>query len=253
MIHLGVNIDHVATLRNARGGVEPNPIFAAECAALGGADSITVHLREDRRHITDQDVINLSNQTHLPINLEMSIADEIVEFALKLTPPQVTLVPERREEKTTESGLDVMRHLESISKISDQFCQKGVRVSLFLDPDISQLEACLKTSARYVELHTGAYANAKNNFEKEAELERLNQAAIWCCKNKITLHAGHGLNYHNTYDILHLPKLRELNIGHSIVSRAVFVGLEQAVKDMRQILLQATTQEIILKSKSLFC
>jgi pyridoxine 5-phosphate synthase len=252
MIHLGINIDHVATLRNARGGKEPNILFAAESAILGGADSITVHLREDRRHIVDSDVVYLQETVNIPLNLEMSIADEIVDFALERNPYQITLVPEKREEQTTESGLDLIKNLKKIDTISEAFRAKGTRVCLFLDPDIAQLHACLKTSSRYVELHTGAYANAKNPAEISKEVKRLEEAAIWCAENGVTLHAGHGLNYHNTSGILHLPMLKEVNIGHSIIARSVFTGLEKAVKEMRVILNQASTQEYISRSARLF-
>ncbi|MBF0196364.1 MAG: pyridoxine 5'-phosphate synthase [Planctomycetes bacterium] len=251
MIHLGVNIDHVATLRNARGGIEPSPLFAAECAVLGGADSITVHLREDRRHILDNDVTLLKEGLSVPLNLEMSVSEDIVEFGLALEPYQVTLVPERREEQTTESGLDVIRNLKEITAISEKFRAKSVRVSLFVDPDLTQLQAVLKTSSRCVELHTGAYSNAKSHAEKEKELKRLVDAALWCNNHGVRLHAGHGLNYHNTFDILQLPGIRELNIGHSIISRSVFVGLKKAVSDMRALMNQASTHEVIEKARAL--
>lgn len=233
MIHLGVNIDHVATLRNARGDKEPNILFAAESAILGGADSITVHLREDRRHIRDKDVYQLKEQLKVPLNLEMSIADEIVDIALDVCPEQVTLVPERRDEQTTESGLDLIKNLKKINDISEKFRAKGIHVSLFLDPDLAQLHAVLKTASRCVELHTGCYANAKNKNEHAKELKRLHEAALYCKEHDIQLNAGHGLNYHNTHDILTLPKLVELNIGHSIISRSIFSGIEQSVRDMR--------------------
>jgi pyridoxine 5-phosphate synthase len=251
MIHLGVNIDHIATLRNARGGKEPNILFAAESAITGGADSITIHLREDRRHIRDSDVIHLQETVDIPLNLEMSIADGIVEFALERAPNQVTIVPEKREEQTTESGLDLIKHIKKIDTISEAFRSKGTKVCLFLDPDLTQLHACLKTSSRYVELHTGAYANATNSVEKEKEIKKLEEAALWCADNGVTLHAGHGLNYHNTSSILHLPKLKELNIGHSIISRSVFTGIREAVREMRIILNQASTHEYISKTKKL--
>jgi pyridoxine 5-phosphate synthase len=251
MIHLGVNIDHIATLRNARGGVEPSVLQAASTAAQGGADSITVHLREDRRHIRDMDVQHLAEHLNIPLNLEMSIAEEIVQIALALAPSQVTLVPERREEKTTESGLDVIRNLKTISQISEQLREKGTRVSLFVDPDLNQLHACLKTASRTVELHTGAFAEAKGIFARKKELERLEKAALWCLDNGFTLHAGHGLNYHNTFELLHLPGLRELNIGHSIVSRSVFCGLEKAVADMKNLISQSSTRLVQQKSEAL--
>jgi len=236
MMHLGVNIDHIATLRNARGGEEPSLIDGAFVCARGGADSITIHLREDRRHIVDNDLTVLTDVCPLPINLEMSINPEIAEIALAHQPSQITLVPEKREERTTESGIDVIRNLKQISDLSERFREKGIRVSLFVDPDLSQLQACLKTSSRHVELHTGTFANAKNPIERQKEVERLEKAAVWCMENGITLHAGHGLNYHNTQELLHLPGLVELNIGHSIISRSIMTGLESAVKDMRQLM-----------------
>jgi len=233
MIHLGVNIDHIATLRNARGGTEPSVVDGAFACARGGANSITIHLREDRRHINDDDLSLLTVVSPLPLNLEMSIDPDVAKIALGHQPFQVTLVPEKREERTTESGIDVIRHLKHISDLSERFREKGVRVSLFVDPDLSQLQACLKTSSRHVELHTGTFANSKSLSDRKRELERLEKAAVWCHNNGITLHAGHGLNYHNTTEILHLPGLKELNIGHSIISRSVMTGLEQAVRDMR--------------------
>lgn len=251
MIHLGVNIDHVATLRNARGGMEPSVLQAASAAAIGGADSITVHLREDRRHIVDDDVRALLEHLDIPINLEMSIAEDIVELALELSPPQVTLVPEKRQEQTTESGIDVIKHLKVIDRITEQFNERGTRVSLFVDPDPNQLHACLKTGSRTVELHTGDFSNCTKPAQKAKEVERLEKAALWCVDNAFTLHAGHGLNYHNTSDILHLPGLTELNIGHSIISRSVFTGLEKAVSDMKQVLLQADTQGMVQKRLNL--
>lgn len=251
MIQLGVNIDHIATLRNVRGGVEPEPLTAAELAMLGGASSITVHLREDRRHIRDRDVELLQERLNAPLNLEMSLDYEIAEMALKICPAQATLVPEKRQELTTEGGLDVIRELKRISPITEKFRESGIRVALFVEPDITQLQACLKTSSRTVELHTGSYANAKGQVEKRRELDRLAKAALWCADNGLRLHAGHGLNYHNTYDILHLPGLSEVNIGHSIIARAVFVGMERAVRDMISILHLSTTQGIIDRRKQL--
>ena len=251
MIHLGVNIDHVATVRNARGGVEPSVLHAAGLAAQGGADSITVPLREDRRHIVDQDVTDLADHLNIPLNLEMSVSEEIVRFAIQLAPHQATLVPEKREERTTESGLDVIRNLKAVNHISEQLREKGTKVSLFVDPDLNQLHACLKTASRTVELHTGAFAYAKGHFERKKELERLEKAALWCMDNGFTLHAGHGLNYHNTFELLHLPGLRELNIGHSIVSRAIFCGLEKAVADMKSLLNQSATRLVIEKTEAI--
>lgn len=251
MIHLGVNIDHIATLRNARGGKEPSVVQAAGAAAQGGADSITVHLREDRRHILDEDVRLLAELMEVPLNLEMSLNEEIVEFALDLCPPQVTLVPEKREEKTTEAGLDVIRHHKQINQVSERFREKGIRVALFVDPDVLQLQACLKTASRTVELHTGDYANVKSPQEIQREIKRLEDASLWCLENDVQLHAGHGLNYHNTSQILHLPKLKELNIGHAIISRSVFCGLEKAVSDMRRLIDLADSHQITTQTEEL--
>lgn len=251
MIKLGVNIDHIATLRNARGGTEPSVMFGANLAAQGGADSITVHLREDRRHIKDADVYQLSREQFLPINLEMSCSEEIVNIGLDICPPQITLVPERREEQTTESGLDVIRNNKNITHITEQFREKGCETVLFVDPDLNQLKACHKTASRAVEIHTGAFANA-TGLEREKRRKEIEIAALWCKEHGFTLHAGHGLNYHNTYELLHLPSLRELNIGHSIVSRAVFTGLERAVSDMKKILDQASSTCFIRKTEALY-
>jgi pyridoxine 5-phosphate synthase len=249
MIHLGVNIDHIATLRNARGGDEPSVIDGAFACARGGADSITIHLREDRRHIRDEDLKLLSKTSPLPINLEMSIDPDIANIAIEHHPSQVTLVPEKREERTTESGIDVIKHLKHISDLSDKFREKGIRVSLFVDPDPSQLHACLKTSSRHLELHTGTFANAKSDADRRKEIARLEEAAVWCLEHGFTLHAGHGLNYHNTKDILHLPGLKELNIGHSIISRSIMTGLEPAVRNMRELMNGVETKSVQTKFK----
>lgn len=249
MIRLGINIDHVATLRNSRTGLEPSPIFAAQEALRGGADSITVHLREDRRHIRDEDVYTLAKTLSAPLNLEMSIHPEIVEIGLRVRPEQVSLVPERREEQTTECGLDVIKHHRKLADIIQSFAQIGTKVSLFVDPDLAQLEAAYNIHCRCVELHTGSFAES---WKKDSrELVRLEKAAKWCYKKEVRLHAGHGLNYHNTYELLHLPKLAELNIGHSIVSRSIFTGLYQAVLDMRAVLDRATDFEFIQKGQAL--
>ena len=250
MILLGVNIDHVATLRNARGGADPDPLLAAQLALLGGASSITVHLREDRRHIRDRDVELMKEKLGAPLNLEMSIDYEIAEFALRIAPDRATLVPERREEVTTEAGIDVIRNLKRIAPISEKLREKGIRAVLFVDPDPAQLHACLKTSSRAVELHTGAYARAVNEPERRKELDRLVKAALFCAENGLALHAGHGLSYHNLFGILSLPGLREVNIGHAIVARALFTGLERAVREMRELLDLAATHEFIERRRS---
>lgn len=239
MIHLGVNIDHVATLRNARKGFEPSPIEAAFTAARGGADSITVHLREDRRHIVDDDVEMLRKLVPLPLNLELSLSEEILSIAEKVLPYQATLVPERREEVTTECGLNVTGHEDRIKRAVERLDRAGIRVSLFVDPVQEQLEASKRVGAKCVELHTGSFSmTTQDSPERRHETERIEQAAEICRDLGLTLHAGHGLNYQNTRELLHLQGLRELNIGHSIVSRAVFTGLEDAVREMKNLISQ---------------
>ncbi len=231
-IRLGVNIDHVATLRQARKTVEPDPLLAAAACEKAGADCITVHLREDRRHIQDRDVLRLKRQIQTKLNLEMADVPAIVRFALKLRPDQATLVPEKRREITTEGGLDVMRHRDTIKKTVRALRKASVFVSLFVDPDNRQIEAACDAGAQAVELHTGAYANARNAAQARVELHKQIRAARTAVALGMHVHAGHGLNYQNVTPILALPGLEEVNIGHSIVSRAVFTGLEKAVREM---------------------
>lgn len=239
MVELGVNIDHVATLRQARRTYEPDPVWAAAAAELGGADGITVHLREDRRHIQDRDVRVLRETVAVKLNLEMSCASEIVAIACEVRPHQATLVPERREEVTTEGGLDVLGNKAAVTAAVQRLQQAGVYVSLFLDPDSAQIEAAAELGAEAVELHTGQYALA-------AERDRLTHLAALADAGRqirdlgMRLHAGHGLNYHNVQPIAAIEGMRELNIGHSIVSRAMFVGMEQAVREMKRLIDQAT-------------
>lgn len=235
MIELGVNIDHVATLRQARKTYEPDPVAAAVLAELGGADGITVHLREDRRHIQDRDVRILRETVGVKLNLELSVAPEIVALACQVKPDQATLVPERREEVTTEGGLDVIRHQEATKRAVDQLRSAGIFVSLFLDPDPKQIEAGKSLAAEAVELHTGAYALAKGDAQ-HLQLITQTQAGRLVRSLDLRLHAGHGLNYHNVQPIARIPDMRELNIGHAIVSRAVLVGFERAVREMKQLL-----------------
>ncbi|MDP8235352.1 MAG: pyridoxine 5'-phosphate synthase [Candidatus Erginobacter occultus] len=236
MIKLGVNIDHVATIRQARRGREPDPVWAAAVCELAGADIITVHLREDRRHINDRDLRLLRRTVGTKLNLEMADTAEIVGIALEVRPEQVTLVPEKREEVTTEGGLDVRGNLESLSAAAEKFRQAGILVSYFIDPDFDQLAAAREAGADFVELHTGAYANASGEAAVERELEQLYAAAERGGELGLRINAGHGLNYLNAKRVLALFGLEELHIGHSIISRAVFTGLDSAVREMLAII-----------------
>lgn len=235
---LGVNIDHVATLRQARGGIEPEPLQAAIAAQKAGADGITVHLREDRRHIQDADVLAIKKKVKkIPLNLEMSLSPEIVVFALSVIPDKICLVPERREERTTEGGLDVVRDSEKIRKIILPFKEKNITVSLFIEPETSLIEAALAVGADFVELHTGAFANAFAADDAvlwKKELIRLHNAAQEAYQRKLGVNAGHGLNYINVEHVVKIPHIEELNIGHSIISKAVMTGLGKAVKEMKK-------------------
>ena len=237
MIALHINIDHVATVRQARQISEPDPVTAAGLVELAGADGITIHLREDRRHIIDRDVRILRETVQTRLNLEMAATAEMFRIALQTRPDIVTLVPEKREEVTTEGGLDVAGAPESMHKGITQLRDAGIRVSLFIDPEAAQIEACQKAGAEDVELHTGCYANAERGDQQDKEFERLVSAAEFANEKNLQVNAGHGLNYINTQRICGLPHLRELNIGHSIVSRAIFVGLTQAVQEMREIII----------------
>ena len=229
-LRLGVNIDHVATLREARGEAEPSPLRAAVEAAKAGADGITVHLREDRRHIQDRDVFLLKHVIHVPLNLEMSLAPEIVAIALRLRPAKVCLVPEKRRELTTEGGLAVSRELGRIERVVRQLSKRRIDVSLFIAPERHQIQAATESGASTIEHHTGEYANA---VSAQKEFERLKKAADFAHSLGLKVNAGHGLNYQNVTAMTRLPYLEELNIGHSIVARAVFVGMKQAVKEMK--------------------
>src|SRR5205085_10695852 len=223
MPELGVNIDHVATLRQARKTYEPSPVAAAVLAELGGADGITIHLREDRRHINDRDLRLLRETVAIKLNLELSVAAEIVGIACEVKPDQATIVPERREEATTEGGLDVVAHRQVTAKAIEQLKAAGISVSLFLDPDSRQLEMAKQLGADAVELHTGQYALARGAAQHE-QLVGLTNAGKLVCDLGLALHAGHGLNYQNVIPVARIPKMHELNIGHAIVSRAVLVG-----------------------------
>ncbi len=232
---LGVNIDHVATLRNARKGHEPDPIQAAEVCEKSGADSITAHLREDRRHITDMDVMTLKKVLKTRLNLEMAVTDEMQEIALRVKPHSVCLVPEKREEVTTEGGLDVAGQLTKITDFIQPLKNAGIEVSLFIDPTEEQIRAAAKTGAQFVELHTGQYSLAYGTPDEQEEFEKVRESSRLATALGMKVNAGHGLNYENVHRMNQIEDLNELNIGHSIISRAVFTGLSQAVKDMAEI------------------
>jgi pyridoxine 5-phosphate synthase len=236
---LGVNIDHVATLREARGTAYPAPLEAALLAVESGADSITVHLREDRRHIQDQDVLDLMQHLTTRLNLEMAVTDEMLKFACDLQPSDCCLVPEKRAELTTEGGLDVAGNQTAVTSACKRLEEAGIRVSLFIDPDQEQIEAAAKTGAPVIELHTGTYADAPDETAQQAELERVATAARFARGIGITVHAGHGLNLDNVSAIAKIPEIIELNIGHSIIANAVFDGLGKAVTDIKTLMLEA--------------
>jgi pyridoxine 5-phosphate synthase len=234
MIRLGVNIDHVATVRQARRAPEPDPVAAALLALLGGADGITVHLREDRRHIQDRDVRVLRQTVTQRLNLEMAAVKTIVDIACEVKPDEATLVPERREELTTEGGLDVVTHREAVGRAVERLRAAGIEVSLFIDPDPRQIEQAKLLGAKAVEIQTARYSEAHTAEERERELEALRNAAAFVRQQGLHLHMGHGLTYTNVQSICHITGLEELNIGHSIVSRAVLVGMERAVREMKE-------------------
>ncbi|MCA1958909.1 MAG: pyridoxine 5'-phosphate synthase [Nitrospira sp.] len=236
MARLGVNIDHVATLRQARGGADPDPLAAAVLVELAGADGLVVHLREDRRHIQDRDLQLLREITRTKLDLEMAADEAMIKIALTVKPDLVTLVPEKRQELTTEGGLDVMGQRERIERAVGLLHNGGIPVSLFVEPDLQQIKAAHKIAADFVELHTGRYANATRSKEADAEYEAIAQAAKLAYKLGMGVNAGHGLNYRNVKRLTHIPEIVEYNIGHSIVARAVFVGLPQAVKEMKVLL-----------------
>ena len=236
MIALGVNIDHVATVRQARRTTEPDPVRAAVLAELGGADQITVHLREDRRHIQDRDLDVLRATVTTRLNLEMGLSEEITLIALRVRPDQVTLVPEKREEVTTEGGLDAAAEIARIAEAVKRFHDAGIGVSLFIDPDRKQVEAVRSSGADAMEFHTGAYANARDGEAMMREVYRLHLASILGKNSHLHVAAGHGLTYTNVGRIANILEIKELNIGHSIISRAVLVGIETAVREMKELL-----------------
>ena len=239
MIQLGVNIDHVATLRQARGTLYPSPVQAALMAESAGADVITLHLREDRRHIQDADVEILRQALQTRMNLEMAVTDEMVKIALRIRPQDVCLVPEKREELTTEGGLDVVGHFDKVSAACAALGDAGIRVSLFIDADRSQLDASKATGAPVVEIHTGHYADASGHAEQQREFERIADAVAYGQTIGLRVNAGHGLHYHNVQAIAALPGMGELNIGHAIVAQALFVGWENAVREMKSLMVAA--------------
>jgi pyridoxine 5-phosphate synthase len=241
-LRLGVNIDHVATIRNARGGDHPDPVRAAEIVAACGGDGITAHLREDRRHIRDSDLARIQSATSLPLNLEMAATEEMLEIALRHAPHAACIVPEKREERTTEGGLDAAGQHNHLAPIVARLNDAGIRVSLFIEPDSRQIEAAMHLKAPVVEFHTGKYAHLILDGDRtgaEAELRRISDAAALCAKNGIEPHAGHGLTYDNVQPIAAIPQLAELNIGHYLIGEAIFSGLEASVIKMRQLMDEA--------------
>jgi len=231
-LRLGVNIDHVATIRNARGGRDPDPVRAARLAAKAGADGITAHLREDRRHITDDDIVRLTREIDLPLNFEMAATDEMLTIALRHRPHAACLVPEKREERTTEGGLDVVGGFDRLKPIIAALRDGGMRVSLFVEPDPAQLDAAIALGAPVVELHTGSYANL-DGAARAAELGRLTEAAAYCERIGLECHAGHGLTFDNVGPVAAIPQVVELNIGHFLIGEAIFGGLDSTIRRMR--------------------
>ena len=236
MARLGVNIDHVATVRQARMGVEPDPVHAAVLAELAGADGITIHLREDRRHIQDRDLMLLRQTVKVPLNLEMGATDDIIDIALKIKPDMVTLVPEKREELTTEGGLDVKANKKKIAAAVKRLKDGGIFVSLFIDPDKDQVKESGRVGADAVEIHAGSYADAVTKDATMREYEKIVAACTLAHKTGLVVNAGHGLNYRNVMPVAAIPEMHELNIGHSIIARAVLVGLERAVREMKELI-----------------
>ncbi len=239
MIELGVNIDHVATLRQARGTRYPDPIKAALLAERYGADAITLHLREDRRHIQDRDVESLRGQLKTRMNLEAAITEEMIAFACRIRPQDVCLVPEKRQELSTEGGLDVLAHADQVGAACRRLATAGIRVSLFIDPDTRQIDAALAAGAPVIELHTGCYADAADGPAQALELERLRLAVEYASGRGLKVNAGHGLHFGNVAAIAALPQIAELNIGHALVAEAIFMGWELAIRQMKQLMLEA--------------
>lgn len=238
-ILLGVNIDHIATLRNARGTTYPDPIQAAFIAEQAGADGITIHLREDRRHITDRDLMLISQTVQTRLNLEMAVTEEMIEIACQTQPDFCCLVPEKRQEVTTEGGLDVVGNEEKVADAIKRLSLAGIKVSLFIDPDHEQINAADRVGAPFIEIHTGAYADAEDEQAQEKEFVRIRDAVTYAASKGLKVNAGHGLHYHNVQRIAALPELYELNIGHAIIGRAVFSGLAPAVEEMKRLMREA--------------
>jgi pyridoxine 5-phosphate synthase len=234
MIRLGVNIDHVATVRQARRAQEPDPVAAAVVAILGGADGITIHLREDRRHIQDRDLRLLRETVTTRLNLELAAVEAMVKIACEVKPDQVTLVPERREELTTEGGLDVITHQKAVARALEQLRATGIESALFIDPDDRQIEICKRLGAKAVEIQTARYSEARTPADRDRELTLLLESAAYARQHGLHVHLGHGLNYHNVQAVVRIPGVEELNIGHAIVARAVLVGMERAVREMKE-------------------
>ncbi|AXO15056.1 MAG: pyridoxine 5'-phosphate synthase [Thalassospira sp.] len=241
-LRLGVNIDHVATIRNARGGDLPDPVRAAELAKAAGADGITAHLREDRRHIRDADMQRLREEVDLPLNFEMAATDEMLAIAIQTKPHAVCLVPEKREERTTEGGLDVAGGHNHLKRFVSDLGDAGIRVSLFIEASEAQLDAAKSLGAPVVEIHTGAYCDAKTDEERARELDRIRHAVQYGAGIGLEIHAGHGLNFETVKPIAAMPEIAELNIGHFLIGEAVFVGLEAAIAEMRRLMDEARTQ-----------
>jgi pyridoxine 5-phosphate synthase len=240
-VKLGVNIDHVATLRNARGEGNPDIIRAAAEVAEAGADLLTVHLREDRRHIKDRDVYDLKEQNILPLNLEIAATEEMLSIALDVKPYACCIVPEKREELTTEGGLNVIDNLDYLKSFCQKLQEAGIVVSLFIDPDLSQIDAASEVGADFVELHTGSYCNLKDDVKRQGEFDKILRAVEYANKNGIKCNAGHGLTYETTEEIIKIPNIEELNIGHFIISEALFIGLDEVVRKFVSIINQKQT------------
>jgi len=244
-ILLGVNIDHIATLRQARGTPYPDPIYAALVAEQAGADGITAHLREDQRHIQKQDIYQLQKCLQTRLNLEMAVTDEMLSIATDVKPAACCLVPEKREELTTEGGLDIARNKSYMQQACQQLANAGIVVSLFIDPEREQIDAALEVGVPVIELHTGGYADATNNQQQKNELERLRKAAEYADNQGLQVNAGHGLNSHNVSAVCRIPQIVELNIGHAIVAQAVFSGLDQAIRDLKHVIYDARLLSLI--------
>jgi len=238
-IFLGVNIDHVATLRQARLTRYPDPVEAVYAAENGGADGITVHLREDRRHIQERDIELIQQVLLTRLNLEAAVSDDMIKYAEKIKPTFCCFVPEKRQELTTEGGLDVIAQEARIKEATVHLQSKGIEVSLFIDPDMKQIEAAARCQASIIEIHTGAYADAQSRGERDKELKRIIQAAQFAKKTGLCVNAGHGLNYQNVQAIACIPELHELNIGHGIIAKSIFTGLEAAVREMKRLMIEA--------------